>query len=256
MARFCETGIDRLAGFVIPIRLELCCQKHDLVLMLGFPAHLRFCSHSLFAVAAFALPSQAIPQWIELGNSDNEIDYSLDFNSLKRDGQRVGFVMSRNAKPDSAGSALFMWVDCKRWAWTLEGGSEWALIPNQTVAEAAALFACSKSKPTPGATKAQTGGDDLTRIGMNGICSFLSTKGSDVIDKPCLVKATSSGTTLRWSDGVVTEMSFEGDRVIVEDPGSSNLQGVILSRNPKRMAIQYPNGIIRWCWSSGCPKAR
>jgi hypothetical protein len=89
-----------------------------------------------------------------------------------------------------------------------------------------------------------------------GICTILSKEGSDVVTDSCKINSTPGGTTLLWSDGVSTQMRFEGDKVFVQASDIGDLQGTFLSRTPKRMAIQYQGGIIRWCWSSDCIKSR
>lgn len=245
-----------IASLGSPAWLKLGSVQRSLASMIGFFRRPWAGLIALLSATAYGLPGYGIPQWIEIGSGEDEAEYLLDFNSLKRDGQRVGFSVSRIPKGESTSLAFFMWVDCQRWAYAPEGGSEWKLIAARTLGDAAAWFACSKSKPTSSVSVASTSGNDLSRAGTDGICTFLSKEGSDVVGDPCRINATSNGTMLRWSDGVFTKMRFEGDKVLVESPGSGDLQGVFLSRTPKRMAIQYQGGIIRWCWSAGCPKSR
>ena len=49
----------------------------------------------LLVAAAYGLPGRCIPQWIELGTTNDEGKIMIDYNSLKRDGQRVGFTLSK-----------------------------------------------------------------------------------------------------------------------------------------------------------------
>jgi len=210
----------------------------------------------MLVAAASGLPVHSIPQWIDLGSSVNDVKILLDYNSLKRDGQRVGFTATMIPKDESSNYAVFQWVDCQRWTYLFEGESDWKLIAAQTMAETTAKYVCSKSKPSPALNSAANNGGDLAQGGTDGICTFLSREGSDVVADPCKINSTPTGTSLLWSDGVSTQMKFEGDKVLVEASGIGDLQGVFLSRTPKKMAIQYQGGIIRWCWSSECTKSR
>ena len=210
----------------------------------------------LLVVAAYGLPAQCIPQWIDLGSSVNDVQILLDYNSLKRDGQRVGFAMTIIPKDQSSNYAFFQWVDCQRWAYLFEGESDWKLIAALTMADTAAKYVCSKSKPSIAVNSTANSGADAAPVGTDGICTFLSREGRDVVTDPCKINSTPGGTTLLWSDGVSTQMRFEGDKVFVQSPGIGDLEGTFLSRTPKRMAIQYQGGIIRWCWSSDCIKSR
>lgn len=210
----------------------------------------------LLVVAAYGLPAQCIPQWIDLGSCVNDVQILLDYNSLKRDGQRVGFTVTMIPKDESNPLASFLWVDCQRWVSLFEGESDWKLIAALTMADTAAKFVCMKSKPSIAVNSAAKSGADAAQLGTDGICTFLSREGSDVVADPCKINSTPGGTTLLWSDGVSTQMRFEGDKIFVQSPGIGDLQGTFLSRTPKRMAIQYQGGIIRWCWSSDCIKSR
>ena len=210
----------------------------------------------LFVAGVYGLPGQCIPQWIDLGSSVNDVKILLDYNSLKRDGQRVGFAATMIPKDESSNYAVFQWVDCQRWTYLFEGESDWKLIPALTMVETTAKYVCSKSKPSTAVNSAANSGVDTAQVGTDGICTFLAREGSDVVADLCKINSTPTATSLLWSDGVSTQMRFEGDKVLVEAPGIGDLQGVFLSRTPKKMAIQYQGGIIRWCWSSDCIKSR
>ena len=197
----------------------------------------------LLVVAAYGLPAQCIPQWIDLGSSVNDVLILLDYNSLKRDGQRVGFATTIIPKDQSSNYAFFQWVDCQRWAYLFEGESDWKLIAARTMIDTTAKYVCSKSKPSLTVNSPASSGDDLAKVGTDGICTFLSREGSDVVANPCKITSTPGGTTLLWSDGVSTQMRFEGDKVFVQSPDIGDLQGTFLSRTPKRMAIQYQGGL-------------
>jgi len=208
----------------------------------------------LLVAAIYGLPGQCIPQWIDLGSNKNDTKYLLDYNSLRRDGQRIGSTIT--IINDSRSYAYFVWVDCQRWTYLFEGDSDWKMIPAETEADAHAKYVCSKSKSSSTANSAANNGGNLAQVGTDGICTFLAREGSDVVADPCKINSTPTAATLLWSDGVSTQMRFEGDKVLVEAPGIGDLQGVFLSRTPKKMAIQYQGGIIRWCWSSDCIKSR
>ena len=49
----------------------------------------------LLVAVAYGLPGQCIPQWIDLGTTIDEGKIMIDYNSLIRDGQRVGFTLSK-----------------------------------------------------------------------------------------------------------------------------------------------------------------
>jgi hypothetical protein len=61
----------------------------------------------LLVAVVYGMPGQSIPQWIDLGSSVNDVKILLDYNSLKRDGQRVGFTATMIPKDESSNYAVF-----------------------------------------------------------------------------------------------------------------------------------------------------
>jgi hypothetical protein len=196
-------------------------------------------------------PANAIPQWITVGESTTSGPIKIDFNSIKRDGQRVGFTSSLMI--DGRGIALMTWVDCDSWQYQFEESTKgWERIAADTIIESAATYACSKSKPSivsKSGTEKQL--ETLPKPqGIPGKCTFLSSTGNNsVINDSCKINRQGSTTTLFWSDKVYTEMKITGNQVSISSAGGSPYLGRVVSKSSIGGAIEYENGTIKWCWA-------
>jgi hypothetical protein len=194
----------------------------------------------------------SIPQWIDLGESVDGAGLKVDFNSLRRDGQRVGFTSS--VDQGNKAFALQTWVDCDSWQYQLtESGEGWKRIAANTMVESAAIYVCTKSKS--GAV-VNSGANNLTPSavpmpkGISGKCTFLPSSGSNlVIDDSCKIDRQGNTTTLFWSDKVFTQMTIVGKQVYITSAGGSPYTGRVVAKSSIGGAIEYENGTIKWCWA-------
>lgn len=204
------------------------------------------------ATLAWAPAVHSIPQWIDLGENVDGARIKVNFNSLRRDGQRVGFTLTvdKGDKPVAVGT----WVDCDSWQYQFpENGEGWRRIAASTMIESAAIYVCTKSKT---ATVARSGANNLTPSvvpipkGISGKCTFLPSSGSNmVINDSCKIDRQSNTTTLFWSDKVFTQMTIVGNQVSITSAGGSPYTGRVVAKSSIGGAIEYKNGTIKWCWA-------
>jgi hypothetical protein len=101
----------------------------------------------LLIASVYGLPGQCIPQWIEIATTKDEGSIMIDYNSLRRDGQRVGFTLSKVNRTSDDSKVLFFWIDCDRWLGLPEGESEWTRISAESILDLSGRYACTKSRP-------------------------------------------------------------------------------------------------------------
>jgi hypothetical protein len=196
-------------------------------------------------------PANSIPQWIDFGGSTPERTAKIDFNSIKRDGERVGFTLS--VMEDGKGYAAMTWVACDSWQF-LNVGDEagWTRIPADTNMNTVAMFVCTKSKARSmaiGATKNLALTAPVPK-GISGKCTFLPSSGSNVvINDSCKIDRQGNTTTLFWSDKVFTQMTIVGSQVNITSAGGSPYTGRVVAKSSIGGAIEYENGTIKWCWA-------
>lgn len=194
----------------------------------------------------------SIPQWVDLGESVDGTRLKVNFNSLRRDGQRVGFTST--VDKGNKAFAIQTWVDCDSWQYQItESGEGWKRIAANTMVESAAIYVCTKSKA---GTVSSSGTNNLTPSavpmpkGISGKCTFLPSSGSNmVIDDSCKIDRQGNTTTLFWSDKVFTQMTIVGNQVNITSAGGSPYKGRVVAKSSIGGAIEYENGTIKWCWA-------
>lgn len=206
----------------------------------------------LLATLAWAPAVHSIPQWIDLGESVDGARLKVNFNSLRRDGQRIGFTST--VDNGNKAFAIQTWVDCDSWQYQItESGEGWKRIAANTMVENAAIYVCTKSKA---GTVASSGANNLTPSavpmpkGIIGKCTFLPSSGSNmVIDDSCKIDRQGNTTTLFWSDKIFTQMTIVGNQVKITSASGSPYTGRVVAKSSIGGAIEYKNGTIKWCWA-------
>ena len=196
------------------------------------------------------LPVLALPQWIDIGRSKSGSTLKVNFNSLKRDGSRVGFMGSFSDGKD--GFAIFTWVDCSTWKFVFaESEDTWRPIAADTLIDEAATFVCKNSSQNR--ARASSRQPKLANIipaptGLRGKCTFLSsTGGKSLTDDPCRIDQQGSTTTLYWSDNVFTKIVSRGSQVEIFNPDGQPFIGRTVARSSTGRTIEYEKGTIGWC---------
>lgn len=195
--------------------------------------------------------ANAIPQWIEVGGRTPETTAKIDFNSIKRDGERVGFTLSMLR--DGKGSALMIWVACDSWQYQMTGDPVgWRIIPADTLVNSVGMYVCTK-------TKARSVASGVTRNpmlaapvpkGISGKCTFLPSSDSNrVIDDSCKIDLQGNSMTLFWSDKVFTQMRFTGSQVSITSAGGLPYTGRVVAKDSTGGAIEYEKGSIYWLFT-------
>ncbi|MCT0198398.1 hypothetical protein KQ313_01680 [Synechococcus sp. CS-1325] len=195
-------------------------------------------------------PALALPQWIDIGESQSNDSFKLDYNSFKRSGNRVGFTSTITS--NGKATAYFIWVDCKEWQWLLaDADGSWDRIAANSMIEHAAKFACTNSAPTSQAPSTAMKPSTPSRVpkGVRGKCSFYPKAGDNVIRDSCLIDNRGATTTLYWSDGVYSEITLSGSRADISGGARSDFVGRVVSRKPTGAAVEYDRGTIFWCWN-------
>jgi hypothetical protein len=196
--------------------------------------------------------ANAIPQWIDFGGSTPEMAVKIDFNSIKRDGERVGFTFS--VMEDGKGYAVMTWVACDSWQFQNVGDETgWTRIAADTNMNAIAVFVCTKSKDSSIASINRKNPALTAPVpkGVSWKCTFLPSSGSGrVINDTCKIDPQGNSMTLFWSDKVFTQMRFSGSKVSITSAGGSPYTGRVVAKSSIGGAIEYENGTIKWCW--GC----
>lgn len=201
-----------------------------------------------FGILTSPPPANAIPQWIEVGESTPEMTVKIDFNSIKRDGERVGFTSS--VMENGKGYAVMTWVACDSWQFqTIGDEAGWIRIPADTNMNTVAMFVCTK-------TKARSVASGVTRNpvltaplpkGISGKCTFLpSSSGNIGKTGSCKIDRQGNTTTLFWSDKVFTQMRFSGSQVSITSAGGLPYTGRVISIGSTGGAIEYEKGSIWW----------
>ena len=206
----------------------------------------------LLVTLAWAPAVHSIPQWIDLGESVDGTRLKINFNSLRRDGQRVGFTSTVD-KGDKA-FAIQTWVDCDSWQYQItESGEGWKRIAANTMVESVAIYVCTKSKA---GTVASSGANNLTPLavpmpkGISGKCTFLPSSGSNmVINDSCKIDLQGNSMTLFWSDKVFTQMRFTASQVSITSAGGLPYTGRVVAKDSTGGAIEYEKGSIYWLFS-------
>jgi len=198
------------------------------------------------------LPVLALPQWIDIGRSKSGSTMKVNFNSLKRDGSRVGFMGSISNGND--GYAAFTWVDCSTWKYVLaESDGPWLPIAADTLMDEAAAFVCknsSQSRTRASGNQPKSASITPTAKGLRGKCTFLSsTGGKSLTDDPCRIDQQGSTTTLYWSDNVFTRIVSRGIQVEIYNPDGQPFIGRTVARSSIGKIIEYEKGTIGWCTS-------
>ena len=198
------------------------------------------------------LPAISMPQWVDIGKSKSGSNVRVNYNSLRRDGNRVGFTLS--IVGGESGYAAFTWVDCSSWQFLIpEGNDPWRPIAADTVMDFAATFACKNSTPNRARTannQAKVGRGIPAPKGRLGKCTFLPYSGGKrITDDSCRIDRQGSVTTLYWSDNVFTRIEMDGDRVEVFNPDGAPFAGSTVARSSIGGIIKYEKGTIGWCWT-------
>ena len=201
-----------------------------------------------FGILTSPPPANAIPQWIEVGESTPEMTVKIDFNSIKRDGERVGFTSS--VMENGKGYAVMTWVACDSWQFQIIGdGAGWTRIPADTYMNTVAMFVCARSKirsVASGVTRNPVLTAPMPK-GISGKCTFLPSSGSNmVINDSCKIDLQGNSMTLFWSEKVFTQMRFAGSQVSITSAGGLPYTGRVISIGSTGGAIEYEKGSIWW----------
>jgi len=194
----------------------------------------------------------SLPQWIVIGETKDGVIHKVNFNSLKRDGNKVGFTSSMSDGKTT--SASFLWVDCSSWQYVLANLQDtWSPIPADSVMDSTATFVCKNSTPNRAgvaSNQAKVARGTPTPKGIRGKCTFYSNSGGRSIrNDSCIIDRKGSTTTLYWSDNVFTRIKTNGSQVEVFNPDGSPFAGRTIAKSSIGITIEYEKGTIGWCWN-------
>lgn len=213
----------------------------------------------LLVAAAYGLPGRCIPQWIELGTNNDEGKIMIDYNSLKRDGQRVGFTLSKVHRSSDDSEVLFFWVDCERWLGLPEGETEWTRISAESILDLSGRYACTKSRPNlPQASNFRNKSE--TSTGRTAIWAKLLPDSNKLNLEIDLTSETKKPPNIEYParlnvDGITTEGRFQFDcikwEMNLKDVNSewAGWSSVPKSSPAEPILLKTCNGISQPKWS-------